>query len=92
MLPNFIMAGATKFGTSSLLRCLGKHPEILTSGQQSGRKEVGFFNNTYEKGIERYEQFFEDWNGEKAIGEKSVGYMIHKESPERIEKLIPDVK
>ena len=92
MLPNFIIVGATKSGTSSLLRYLGKHPDILTGGQQRGRKEAGFFNNNYEKGIEWYEQFFEDWNGEKAIGEKSVGYMIHKESPERIKKLIPDIK
>lgn len=92
MLPTFIIAGATKSGTTSLLIYLGRHPDIFTGGQQNGKKEAGFFNNNYEKGVGWYKQLFEGWNGEKAIGEKSVGYMIHKESPIRIKKLIPDIK
>lgn len=86
MLPNFLIVGPPKSGTTSLQFYLNKHPEVYTTG------EAHFFNANYEKGIEWYEKFFEKHNNEKAIGEKTPGYFFDEKTPERIKKELVDVK
>jgi hypothetical protein len=88
VLPNFIIAGAPKSATSTLYEYIKQHPEIYMSPV----KEPFFFDFNYEKGIEFYESFFEGHNGEKAIGEATVWYMSWKSVPERIYRVIPEVK
>jgi len=88
-LPNFIIPGAMKSGTTALRIYLAQHPDIYMVS-----KEVHFFDNdeNYKKGIKWYEQFFKGWNGEKAIGEKTPQYLYDKRVPERIYKLLPNAK
>ena len=76
MLPNFIIAGAEKSGTSSLYFYLSEHEDIYTPVI----KEIHFFENenNFRKGIEWYEQWFSGWFGEKAVGE--CNYLHIKES------------
>ncbi|HEC92398.1 MAG TPA: hypothetical protein ENI51_05310 [Candidatus Atribacteria bacterium] len=89
VLPNFVIPGAQKSGTTALRIYLAQHPEIYMAS-----KEIHFFNReeNYKKGIEWYEKFFDGWNGEKAIGEKTPEYMYNENVPERICKILPDVK
>jgi hypothetical protein len=53
-LPNLLIIGAMKAGTSSLHDYLSHHPDIFMSQQ----KELDFFcsNLNYKKGIEWYKQ------------------------------------
>ena len=89
MLPNFLIAGAAKCGSYSLFYYLGKHPDILTSKV----KEIGYFTTYwYEKDLAWYESFFNHWEGESAIGEATVEYMVDEKAPERIYQVIPNVK
>lgn len=91
MLPNFIMIGAMKSGTSSLHYYLDEHPEI----SMSHPKELDFFieERGWSKGFDWYESHF---SRTAAIrGESSVGYtQRHKYAgvPERIHAMNPDIK
>jgi hypothetical protein len=86
MLPNFIIAGPPKSGTTSLQFYLDKHPDIYVTG------EAHFFNKNYKKGLEWYESYFNKYQNEKAVGEKSPSYFFSKDVPSRIKKNLPDVK
>ncbi|MCD6448109.1 MAG: sulfotransferase, partial [Thermoplasmata archaeon] len=57
MLPNFIIPGAMKSGTTALRIYLAQHPDIYMVG-----KEIHFFDDeeNYRKGIGWYEKFFDD--------------------------------
>ncbi len=85
MLPNFLIVGPPKSGTTSLKIYLNKHPDIFCHG------ETHFFNSNYEKGIEWYKNFFEG-HSEKLIGEKTPNYFFNEEVPARVKKHLPDVK
>ncbi|MEO8147027.1 MAG: sulfotransferase [Bacteroidia bacterium] len=74
ILPNFIIAGVHKSGTTSLFHYLNQHPDVLASVD----KETNFFiYPKYQKAsrpIEEYYQQFEKYAGEKIIMEASPGY------------------
>lgn len=104
-LPNFLVIGAAKSGTTSLYRYLGQHPQIFTSAV----KEPRFFaleghpldfrgpgDEQFRLGtrttLEAYRELFEEVDGELAVGEASVLYLHHPGAPEAIARHIPDVK
>ncbi len=57
-LPNTIIAGVNKAGTTSLFRYLGDHPEVCVSS----KKEIEIFNHIQENScdfnLEKYESYF----------------------------------
>lgn len=90
MLPNFLIIGAQKSGTSAIYHCLRKHPDIFLPD----KKEIHFFSDDYKykKGLSYYESFFSGYKGEKAIGEATPRYLYEEKVPERIAKNLQDVK
>ena len=87
-LPNFIIIGAQKSGTTSLLQYLREHPEIGATH----KKEVHFFSWWYDKGLDWYRAHF-PFEGEKPlIGEASPSYLLHPGVPARLHAVLPDVK
>ncbi|OAG27004.1 sulfotransferase family protein [Thermodesulfatator autotrophicus] len=93
MLPNFIIIGAMKSGTTSLAKYLSEHPDVFVSDP----KEPGFFCEkiNWNKGIEWYEELFKNAKGYKAVGEASTHYTKFPEHPrvaEKIKNIIPEVK
>jgi len=93
LLPNFIIIGAMKSGTTSLANYLKEHPDIFVSDP----KEPGFFDEriAWNKGIEWYRSLFENAKSCKAIGEASTHYTkmpYHPRVVEKIKKIIPNVK
>jgi hypothetical protein len=54
MLPNLIVIGAAKSGTTSLYQYLSRHPEIWMSQQM----ELDFFTKNSRRGLPWYESFF----------------------------------
>ena len=88
-LPNFIICGTQKGGTTSLYYYLEEHPQIF----MSPKKEVHYFDLNYHRGIEWYKKHFKNATSKhKAIGEASPSYMYFEEVPERIHEVLPDVK
>lgn len=83
MLPNFLIVGAQKCGTTSLHEYLLQHPQIcLPEG-----KETKFFveDVRYAKGISYYEkEHFSSCTGELAVGEVDPDYMYFEQALERM--------
>lgn len=90
MLPNFLIIGAQKSGTTSMYHVLRRHPQIFLPTV----KEVNFFFNDkiYNRGVDFYEQYFEDASAELTRGEVSPGYICNPESPPRISAAMPHCK
>ena len=87
MLPNYLIIGAARCGTSWLAKNLMLHPEIF----MHDKKELHFFDRHYEKGVLWYERQFDSASG-KAIGEGTPAYMYHEDTAQLIKKHIPHVK
>ena len=88
-LPNFLVCGTMKGGTTSLYYYLKAHPEIYLPPTQ----EVHFFDLHFHKGIEFYKKHFSRAKEKhKAIGEVTPAYMYLDEIPERIHETLPDTK
>ena len=63
--PTFFILGATKSGTTTLHRELGRHPDIL----MSRTKEPAFFAVWYEHGLPAFWRAeFSGWAGQRAVG------------------------
>lgn len=90
-LPNLIVIGAHKGGTTSLHHYLRQHPQIF----MSSLKELDFFVDEFNwpKGIDWYRKQFS--SVAPIRGESSPSYTHFpklKGVPERIHHLIPDAK
>ena len=93
MLPNFLLIGAAKAGTTSLYHYLRVHPQVF----MSQTKELNFFveNDGWVKGTSWYERQFDAAAGAVAVGEASPNYTkypLFPGVPERIAKLIPEAR
>ncbi|RKY80403.1 hypothetical protein DRQ07_05510 [candidate division KSB1 bacterium] len=91
-LPNFLIVGAAKAGTTSFFEYLAQHPEVYVPFC----KEPHYFSNAPHPKLaendEEYEKLFDGVKNEKAIGEASVTYLADPEAPFKIKNLIPDVR
>lgn len=94
-LPNFLIIGAQKAGTTALYRYLNQHPEIFMSPDKEPRYFSFSGNNNslfpYQR-PDQYEALFSNATGEEAIGEASTSYLASKIAPARIAQAIPHVK
>lgn len=98
MLPDFLIIGAQKCGTTSLYSHLASHPCVGAAFE----KEVRYFNNHYEKGVGWYKAHFPTIkqqqkmtrrNGSNFItGEGEPSYLPNPFAAERVLDLVPDVK
>jgi hypothetical protein len=71
MLPNYLVIGAAKCGTTSLCHALGLHPDIFMTDP----KEVHFFGRTDPvRTLEWYHSVLQPAAGRKAVGEGSTSY------------------
>ncbi|MEM9884253.1 MAG: sulfotransferase [Bacteroidota bacterium] len=87
-LPEFIIIGTQKGGTTSLFACLKQHPQIA----MSRRKELHFFNTNFDKGLSWYRRFFPFKNSPLLAGEVTPCYLFHPEAAARMKVTIPDAK
>ncbi|WP_445173186.1 sulfotransferase, partial [Microcoleus sp.] len=88
--PNFIIIGCQRCGTTSLYTYLAQHPQILTPI----KKEMDFFSWHFDRGIDWYLAHFPPMPpGEKFLtGEASPSYFDSREAPERLYSLFPEAK
>ena len=79
-LPNALIIGAAKAGTTSLFDWLSQHPEIAPSRI----KEVKYFDHNYSRGINWYRAQFAPQRHHKIILEASPSYLWNAPVPERV--------
>jgi hypothetical protein len=87
-LPNFIIAGGMRCGTTSLNGYLREHPDVAVSTP----KEVHFFDVNFGEGLDWYRERFPGSDGAHAVGEATPDYVYHPEAVRRISETLPDVK
>jgi hypothetical protein len=96
-LPDFLIIGAQKAGTTALFAYLRWHPEVMGPSW----KEVSFFDRRY--GRERtYRSSFPAWPRQwvvsrrrgvwPLVGEASPSYILHPLAPRRVAEMVPDVR
>lgn len=91
-LPNFLGIGVQRGGTTWLHTLLSSHPDVY---MPTRRKEIRFFEQYYERGLEWYSAFFpspEEAAQYKAIGEISTQYYDCPECPRRIFANLPQAR
>lgn len=98
LLPDFLIIGGQRCGTTSLYYYLIDHPGIIPART----KEIHFFDDNFIKGPRWYRAQFPTSLQKYYIerirklgfltGEASPYYLFHPHAPERISKLMPQVK
>lgn len=90
MLPNFIIAGGQKCGTTSTAAILAGHPDVFVPAM----KEIHFFDNESKvsRGVEFYQRFFRGAGLKRVILDITPNYMYAPEVPQRIKSMAPGVK
>ncbi len=98
VLPDYLLIGAARCGTSSLATYLSTHPSI----HPAARKEVYFFDHDFSKGLGYYRSFFPTrtekrrFDRNSAIpfrtGEATPCYMFHPHVARRVAKSLPDIR
>ncbi|MBR9921970.1 MAG: sulfotransferase domain-containing protein [Bacteroidetes bacterium] len=96
VIPDVIIGGAPKCGTTSLFDWLSSHPQVCASS----KKETGFllddvfeFNresNFINHGIEGYKSFFRECHSGKLLIEASPQYLSQKKIPKEFVRVIPE--
>jgi Sulfotransferase domain len=90
-LPDFVIIGAQKCGTTAFYDLLTKHPHV----EPAAIRELHYFDrpDRFEKGAEWYRRCFPPprWkDGRRSItGEKTPYYLFHPHVPRRMAEVIP---
>ncbi len=106
ILPNFIILGAAKAGTTALYHYLKQHPEIGMSRIKEtnylalkgdpldfrGPGDADYIKRFTITTEAGYLDQFADCSGKKAIGEASPLYLYSPKAPLEIKSLLPDAK
>ena len=97
VLPDFLIIGTQKGGTTSLYHYLTRHPRILPVIV----KEVRFFNRDYHRGPLWYRAHFPTYVRKWATGGVGTGhaltgeatpYLFHPHAPKRVHALVPGAR
>lgn len=86
-LPNFVIIGAMRSGSTSLYRYLKDHPHVFMP-----RKEIQFFDRYWERGLDWYSDLFDAHQGQPAVGEASPNYLASPVALERMRSVIPEAR
>jgi hypothetical protein len=94
-LPDFLIIGAQKAGTTTLYRNLCRHPSVLAAR----KKEIHFFDVQFDRGLAWYRSQFpsrlerrllERRTGARSLtGEASPFYLTHPHAPKRAASVVP---
>ncbi len=91
-LPDFVVIGAQKGGTTYLYDLLTRHPLVGPAAS----KEVHFFDNLFDLGVEWYRSRFPrpQWKGglRTLTGEATPYYLFHPHAAERMARVVPQAR
>lgn len=97
VLPDFLIIGGQRCGTTSLFKYLAEHPRVAVPPLGKG---AHFFDTNFERGENWYRGHFPVRRlareggpiGRKLTGEGSPYYLFHPLAPQRVADLLPGVK
>jgi hypothetical protein len=97
-LPNFLIIGANKAGTTSLYRYLAQHPDVYMSRM----KEPSYFaphirrhapaSRRLPHTLDEYAALFDGAGHAQAVGEASTAYLPDDDAPALVRDTIPDAR
>lgn len=87
-LPDLVIIGAPKAGTTSLAAWLKQHPGM----RMSGNKELEFLDRNFERGTDWYRQQFPDARPDQLLGEATPAYLAHPLAPSRAAAALPEAR
>tara|TARA_B100000029_G_C17481159_1_gene925623 strand:+ start:279 stop:1112 length:834 start_codon:yes stop_codon:yes gene_type:complete len=97
VLPDFLIIGAVRSGTTSLYYDICQHPSV----KKAAYDEIGFFDDNYHLGLNWYRSMFptekkmskiQKETGFCVTGEDTPFYIWNKNVIEKIKNLIPEIK
>jgi hypothetical protein len=98
VLPDFLIIGTQRGGTTSLYKYLVQHPDVA----HALTKELRFFDLNYHRGIDWYRSRFPTEGYRRrvrrrrgvdlVVGEASPDYLFHPHVPARVASALPAVK
>jgi hypothetical protein len=98
LMPDFLVLGGQKCGTTSLYQYLISHPFIISAM----KKQMHFFDNHYEKGVSWYRAHFPSYfykhyfkyinKRDFITGEATPYYIFHPLAARRAAKFVPNAK
>jgi lipopolysaccharide transport system ATP-binding protein len=90
--PSFLIIGGIRCGTTSLIRYLGRHPDVRTPAT----KEVHYYDWNYHRGSNWYRSWFpiKALRGDSTViaGESSPAYLMDPQVPERVAEAMPQTR
>ena len=84
-LPDFLVLGTQKGGTTTLQRLLNQHPGVFLAPG----KEVHYFSKHWEQSPAWYASHFRDARPGQRRGDITPFYLFHPQAPQRIHSLLP---
>lgn len=87
-LPDFLIIGTMKGGTTALTRGISNHPQVFISPG----KEVHFFDEHFERGLDWYSENFANATASQVVGEATPRYMNDAIAADRMVATLPDAR
>jgi hypothetical protein len=92
-LPDFLIGGAPRSGTTWLYRLLDRHPEVYMARPAAPEPKFFLVDDLYAKGLEFYSRtWFADVGHARVAGEKSTDYLESAAAASRIARDLPHAK
>ncbi len=92
MLPNMVIVGAQKCGTTTLTGLLRRHPQV----RMSRPKELHFFDWHFDRGLEWYAEQFRPrrprQRRQHVVGEATPSYLYLEQARERLTRTLPEAR
>jgi hypothetical protein len=90
-LPDFVIIGGKKCGTTLLYHLIGQHPLV----QPAASKELHFFDRYFDEGTEWYRRCFPKprWeDGRRTITGEATPYITNHRAPKRMAEVVPEAR
>jgi len=92
-LPDFVIGGAPRSGTTWLYYLLDRHPDIHMARPVTPEPKFFLVDSVYDKGLAFYsDTWFADAGPTQIAGEKSTNYLESPSTADRIGRHLPDAK
>jgi hypothetical protein len=92
-LPDFIIAGAPRSGTTWLYALARRHPQLAMAEPMVPEPKFFLVDELWERGVDFYStKWFDPLPTGRLLGEKSTNYMESPEAAERMSRVLPRVK
>jgi hypothetical protein len=85
-LPDFLIAGAPRSGSTTLYRMIDEHPSVFMARP----KEVRFFNGPHVHDIEWYGEHFADADSQQIAGEATPWYLHDPKAVRAMKEVVPN--